>query len=812
MQYSVLNRLNPPQPSLKFDFNDAVHSVILNDARAGEYYSFGLAIFSETGGEVRLTFPELKSDNATIPSSAFFCINAGGTDDTGRRFEKKITAFPGCDLLIWMCIRIPENISGHFAGSLDFTCGDETASLPFDMTVSGTVLNHGFDEPEKLTRLAWLDSTLCQEGPLPAPYTAPAADGRTVHILGRDITVGESGLPSSFVSFFDKNVQIDNTPRTVSDGAELSFVLSDGSVIPPSVISAGKGEQYPEGVRYVSESVYGDILKSEISTSIEFDGYVICRIKVTALKDCSFNDAVFEYSLRDGFDFLAMGLGLEGCTTPSDYEYHWDSEKHQNILWTGGINGGLRCKWMGDDFVEPVVGGYYRHRKLHMSKSFANPDENGDTRGTIVIKRENGTVITAHSGAFELKAGENRIYDTDFLMSPFKPLDMHSRMTTRYYHRGVADIEEAKKSCATHINLHHATEINPYINYPFRTDKELKAYVSEAHKEGIAVKVYDTIREQSDKTCEMNALLTLDTELFPNAVGGQGSVLWNEETLVRFRARFGDKKIPAWPTEYDMALVTDGHSRMCNYYIEGLRYLCEEIGIDGIYIDDSALSRRDLLRARRVFEQYNPPAAPLSPRKIDMHCGSYYGPTSGMSNTLNIHMPLMPYFDSIWIGEGFDHVKSSVAYWLTEISGTPFGIPGELLAGGLNCAKYRGMLFGATLRAYGNPSTTNPVGLWKFIISEKLEDTLMIGFWNDESPLRTGSDDVLGTVYLGSDKSVIALTNWSDKEVTITPTLNGKAITEAEVPAIEAYQEEMPEWNGTVTLEPKKGILAVVHN
>ncbi len=41
----------------------------------------------------------------------------------------------------------------------------------------------------------------------------------------------------------------------------------------------------------------------------------------------------------------------------------------------------------------------------------------------------------------------------------------------------------------TVVNIHHATEINPYINYPF--------FNLEAHEKGIKVKLYNTIREMS---------------------------------------------------------------------------------------------------------------------------------------------------------------------------------------------------------------------------------------------------------------------------------------------------------------------------
>lgn len=807
MIYSVLDRMCPPKPSEKFSFEAPVLSVLMDDARAGEYYSFGIVLNSETGGRVTVDFSELTSENGTIPADAYFCINREGTDDSGRYFTKDIFADPGKDCFLWSSLRIPETAQGRYSGTVTLRCGAEKAVLAVTAEINGSVADHGFDEPEKLTRLSWLDSTAGLGGKLPSPYTAPELSGRTVSILGRSVTVGDDGLPSRFTSYFDKNIQIDGTPRTVSDGATLSFRLKDGQTLCSTPVKTGEGEVYDEGVRFTSESVYGDCLRSEITTSVEFDGYVTCRITVTALKDCDLDDAEFAYDLRDGFDGLTMGLGLQGMTTPDAFDFTWTPEKHHNILWTGGINGGLRCKWMGEDFVEPIRAIYYRHRKLRMSRSFANPDENGNIRGTISLRRGNGTRIAAHSGEFSLKKGEVRIYDSDFLMSPFKPLDMHSRMTTRYYHDGTPDPKAVAETGATHINLHHATEYHPYINYPFLTMDRLKPYVDEAHSLGLGVKLYYTVREQSDKTCEMNAFLTLGTEIFPEPDGDQSSVLYNGEMLDNFRKIFGETKIPAWPTQYDYSVVTEGDGRICNYYAEGIRYLCEKLDIDGIYIDDSAFDRKTLSRVLRLFEQCNPPQSPRPPRKIDMHCGSYYGALSGFSNTLNIHMTLLPYLDSVWIGEGFRHMATDVSYWLTEIIGLPFGIPGELLCSGFSNAKYRGMLFGATLRRY---MTADPHGIWSFIRGEHMEDMKMIGFWNDESPLCTGNSNVLGTVFVGEDKCILALTNWSGETATAVPTLCGRPVTDCIIPEIPDYQDETTVSDGRFTLEAEKGVLVVV--
>ena len=50
------------------------------------------------------------------------------------------------------------------------------------------------------------------------------------------------------------------------------------------------------------------------------------------------------------------------------------------------------------------------------------------------------------------------------------------------------------------INVHHANDLNPFINYPFMTADSIKAFADEWHGKGCKVKLYYTIRELSRKS------------------------------------------------------------------------------------------------------------------------------------------------------------------------------------------------------------------------------------------------------------------------------------------------------------------------
>jgi hypothetical protein len=90
------------------------------------------------------------------------------------------------------------------------------------------------------------------------------------------------------------------------------------------------------------------------------------------------------------------------------------------------------------------------------------------------------------------------------------------------------------------------------------------------------------------------------------------------------------------------------------------------------------------------------------------------------------------------------------------MSGIPFGLMGEMLEGGGN--PWRGMLFGMTNRL---PWSGDPRELWKFWDTYAIQDTRMIGFWVPGSPVRTGRPDLLATVYLGAERSIVAVASWA---------------------------------------------------
>ncbi len=280
------------------------------------------------------------------------------------------------------------------------------------------------------------------------------------------------------------------------------------------------------------------------------------------------------------------------------------------------------------------------------------------------------------------------------------------------------------------VNVHHATPINPWINYPFIAHREMKAYVDEAHRQGLKVKIYDTVRELSNHAYELFPLRSLGHEIFSPGPGGGFS--WLQEHL-------GDDYIGAWfvPELQDAAILESGMSRWHNYYVEGMRWLVQQIGIDGIYLDDVAFDRIDDEAHQTRADRGRP-----APGIIDLHSANQFNQRDGYVNSALLYLEHFPYLTRLWFGEYFDYERESPDFYLTEVSGIPFGLMGEMLEGGGN--PWRGMVYGMTNRL---PWTDNsdPRPLWKAWDAFGMEGTRMVGYWVASSPVKPSHRDVRAT-------------------------------------------------------------------
>jgi hypothetical protein len=460
-------------------------------------------------------------------------------------------------------------------------------------------------------------------------------------------------------------------------------------------------------------------------------------------------------------------------------------------VWLGGVHKGLQYVLRDENYERPLNTNFYQNQPLHMPPSWFNGG-----RGGIRIETD-PVAVTAfnYSGARNLSAGDSLHFNVRFLITPFKPIDTREHFNTRFVHQYVP-VDSVMAWGGTVVNIHHANEINPYINYPFFNLEQQAAYIYEAHEKGIKVKLYNTIRELTYRAHELFALRSLGEEILNDGEGGGHS--WMQEHLESdYHSAWH-----AWRVD-DAAMLNKGTSRWTNYYIEGLSWLAANQHIDGLYLDDIAFSRETVKRLVSVLDEERDDYV------IDLHSANQFNERDGHINSAMLYMEHFPYITRLWFGEYFEYDRDQ-DYWLTEVSGLPFGLMGEMLQDGGH--PYRGMLYGMTARKYGN---VDPRPVWKLMNDFGIADSRMLGYWLDDAPVTTDNPRVLATTYVRADGVLIALASWSEKDETVRLSVDPTALDiasgwRAAAPAVEGLQYEAEVDLSAVPIPANQGLFILV--
>jgi len=710
-----------------------------------EYFTFQVAVVAGAMplSDVRVSFDQFPAEW----QKSLTCFNCVGVDENGRSFTKTISVKAGEVQPLWIGVMVPMNQPvGAVTGNVIVSTGAgdrQAVAVKLDVD-QAQARNHGFDEPELMSRLAWINSTAGTDPDFIVPPFTPVAIGgaarRDLSILGRTVELGASGLPARIRSYF--------TPELTTLAKIPEAVLAQP--INMQVIVGGQAEVMRAQPFQVRQDARGraswtaesrsPAFRMKVNGALEYDGMLDYRIEIEALKDANIDDIVMPVALVPDAAEYMLGLGRKGAKRPERVDWTWKVENHQEGVWLGGIHKGLQYVLRDDNYERPLNTNFYQSKPLNLPPSWYN-----DGRGGIRIETTARAVTaTNYSGARRVAAGAKLHFNVRFLITPFKPIDTKTHFNTRFVHKYVP-VDEVKASGGTVVNIHHANEINPYINYPFFALDKQTAYIEEAHAKGIKVKLYNTIRELTYRAHELFALRSLGDEILNDGEGGGHS--WMQEHLE-------DGYHSAWHayTVDDAAMLDKGTSRWTNYYIEGLSWLAEHQKIDGLYLDDIAFSRETVRRMISVL------AAKRGQVVIDLHSANQFNKNDGFINSAMLYMEHFPYMSRLWFGEYFEY-KLPADYWMTEVSGLPFGLMGEMLQDGGH--PYRGMLFGMTARLYGK---TDPRPVWAMMNDFGIAESRMRGYWLKDTPVRTGNPDLLATTYLKPGGALIAIGSWSGRD------------------------------------------------
>ncbi len=794
-------------------------------ANPGEYFVFQLGVWAlhDDLENIEIEYSGLKGNgNKMIPASSVTCFNKGGIDFKGDAFAKTITTEAGRVQALWFGVDLSEAGKGTYRGVFSVLADGEKQTIPVKIKVNGEkIANHGYDEGSRLSRLSWLNSTAGMDEEVTKGYTPVKVEESTIKIFGRDLTIGPDGLPSQIVSYFT------NSNQALSDNAEpvvknpFRFIIQKAGgqtiILDPGEIKFTETTPAKTGWTVLNTSDEFDL---EVTGQMEFDGYVDYRLKLTAKSTLKINDIRLEVPVVTDKAEYMMGLDHEGGYRTPDWKWNWDTSKNQDMIWIGSVTGGLRLKLKAENYRRPLINVYYAFYPLNLPPSWGNHNKGGVNVG----QKGDQVLVNAYSGSREMNAGEVLNFDFELLITPFKLIDKNIKFNDRYFHGGgvnaSAKPDMAIKAGANIINIHHAEDIYPFINYPYLDANipELKALINDVHNKDLRIKFYYTTRELTKNLPEFWPFYSLNGEVLFPGPGNESRTVINpkgpNEWLVK---NLREKYIPAWHNpieegkfkgETDLSVITTPDSRLNNFYISGLDWMVKNLSIDGVYIDDSALDRLTLMRARKVIDNTRPEG------RIDLHSWNHFNDWAGWTNCLNLYMDMLPYFDLVWIGEGRDYNRAP-DHWLVEVSGIPFGLPGQMLEGGGN--PWRGMVYGITNRA--GWVRNSPEHLWKFFDDYRLSEKELAGYWDSDCPVKCNNNSCKASLFRGSDSSVIAVANWTDKnnQVTIDVDWNRLGINPEKVgifmPAIKDFQEEKENVSLTNLIVPGfRGFLIVLKN
>lgn len=763
----------------------------------GEFFTWQIGLYSpyKELRDVTISFSKFKNEKGRkIPASSFRCFNLGGVDTNGRLFKKKVNINKGCVQALWMGAEIPENSTGTYKGTVTISASNaKPIIINCELNASGfAVSNHGDDLGKNKTRLRWLDSSIGNSNEPTAPYTSLQLNERTISWLGGKLKVSKSGLPEALSTCYDQSNKLSNQTNSVlAQGMRFVIETENG----PELLSLGRVKFTERGKATIKweANQQNDHFKVVCEGCFGFDGLAEYKIHVKALSDAKVKDIRLEVPYTKYASKYIMGLGKTGGIRPKEpINWHWDTRKHQDKIWMGNVNAGLNFCFKDENYKRPLVNVYYELGRLKLPTSWGN----GLKGGISIIQNGEEVLMTAFSGERNLKKGEQLHYNFSMLVTPVKPVDLNVMVKNRFYHSN-SDISanyipEALKAGANMVNVHHKKDIYPFINYPYYDGSvsELKQFIDNAHEKGLGVRLYYTTRELTVKTPEIWALRSLGGEVIHDGPGKDARTLIHRNGPHKWlNDNLGDHFIPAWYNAFskgkyagdmDLSIITTPDSRWNNYYLEGLDWMIKNLGIDGVYIDDSALDHKTMQRARRILDKDG------KRRLIDIHSWNHMNQWAGYANSIHLYLELLPYVDRTWLGEGFS-AKNTPDFWLVEMSGIPFGLMSETLdAHNL----FRGLIYGMLPRL---PWSGNPVEMWKIWDKFGMENATMRGYWDKRCPIKTDNKDIPATVFVNGNKAMVILANWTEStqsvRVSIDENLLGFKPTSFIMPEIKNAQQ-----------------------
>ncbi|MBQ7256950.1 MAG: hypothetical protein IJS60_04585 [Abditibacteriota bacterium] len=762
-----------------------------------EYLVFQLGIYALKSNinNIKAQISDFISEGETIFKDRFTCFNLEGINHEGNYFTKRVDIEKKKVQPLWFGLDIPRDAKGEYKGTITLT-SENTDPVTVNLIINvqgGIKEDKGYDDMFTLARLNWLNSDIGFDDIVLPPYTPVEVKENKINILDREITLSDTGLPKSLIS---RGFEILANP--------IKFNINSNINSPIKTKSFNITDQGQSFVDYNAK--YTDAgFSVTTDTTVECEGVVTVSLKLKAIETVSAEDIFLEIPIKKEIAQYMIGYGHQGGFRKTDIRWKWNINKIDYRFWTGNTNAGIHLDLRDNIDTWDM---YYNY-------NYGNPKswDNEGLGGADVIDKGDYVLIKAYSGERDFKKGEEIEFNFRLHITPFHKIDpKHWSYTSSY---------SGKIESANYYHQHHADVGYEYINYPFYNldklndkFKKTNEKLSAINKNYKGVELYYTLRELTTYCPELFAFESLNYEIYENGnnlKGSQKEVLLNlhggKEAWVR--EHMSIEPHTEWRSnlnngELDPAISTLGCSRLSNFYIKGLEYILDNLPIHGIYIDSLKYSRTTMKRLAKTLYKKRGVA------HINMHTYNFFDHFDAKCSPLSNYMEHLPYVTYLWLGEEANYDRKP-DHWLVELSGIPFGLTSEELLFGNTLNQYRGMIF-----AMGSKEYPNAADLWKFWEDYKIDETEMIGYW-DNCPIKTDCEDVYCTCYKKEKECLVAVASWSDKDENITLNIdfdklgidkNKATIT---IPPIQGYQEAGSfEIFDKITIPKEGGYLMVI--
>ena len=393
-------------------------------------------------------------------------------------------------------------------------------------------------------------------------------------------------------------------------------------------------------IAWESNSTAG-ALRMTVRGSLEFDGNAEFSVALTADSAVTLRDVRLEIPLRPEVARYLMGLGFKGGARPASLDWTWDVKHNQDGAWIGDVNAGLQFTLKDDKYVRPLNTNFYLLQAARdaglVGQRRARADA-GSARGGEAY------IVVCYSGARTHGRRRGRSTTTSgSSLTPFHPLDTKAQWATRYFHAYVP-LDAIAKMGANMVNVHHATAINPYINYPFLRPAAMKAYIDSAHaKRHAGEDLLHRARAHEPRAGDLRAAQPRRRGL--RARPGRRVLVAAGAPRHQLHRRL----VRARPSRTRRS-STPAISRWHNFYVEGLDWLVEQ-----------RRHRRPLHRRRRVRpddHEAGPEGADPGPaRRRSSTCTPPTSTTRATASpsSANLYLEHFPFIDRLWFGEYFDY-------------------------------------------------------------------------------------------------------------------------------------------------------------